>query len=133
VTRPATPLRRGDLPVILFRALYPSYDLHVIGGTYLVLPKSTPWYAGPSLGVIARQLSDHLHQPGPAQARPVTKLPLPGHAAQITRFLDDCPSWSVFWDKRYGMWRVAEDDPESDLYGEAADADTVIRYITAHS
>jgi hypothetical protein len=63
----------------------------------------------------------------------VTRLPPPGHAAQITRLLTGHPRWSAFWDKRYGLWRVAEDDPDSDLYAEAADADTVIRYVTAHS
>ena len=129
MTSPAVPLRPGDLPAIVFRALYSGYDLHVIRGTYLVLPTGTSWYAGPSLGTIARQLSQH--QPGPAG--PVTKLPPPGHAAQITRFLNGYPSWSAFWDKRYGLWRIVEDDPDSDLYAEAADADTVIRYITAHS
>lgn len=35
-------------------------------------------------------------------------------------------------DKHYGQWRVAEDDPGSDLYAESRDADVVIRYITAH-
>ena len=32
-----------------------------------------------------------------------------------------------------GLWRVAEDDPDSDLYAESSDADAVIGYITAHS
>jgi hypothetical protein len=63
----------------------------------------------------------------------VTKLPPPGQGTQIAGILDDQPGWSAFWDKRYGLWRVAEDDPDSDLYAEAADADTVIRYITAHA
>jgi len=31
------------------------------------------------------------------------------------------------------VWRVAEDDPDSDLYAECSNADTVIGYITAHS
>ena len=35
--------------------------------------------------------------------------------------------------QRYGPWRVAEDDPDSDLYAESSDADTVMGYITAHS
>jgi hypothetical protein len=30
------------------------------------------------------------------------------------------------------VWRVAEDDPDSDLYAASAHADTVIRYMTAH-
>jgi hypothetical protein len=36
-------------------------------------------------------------------------------------------------DKRYGLWRVAEDDPHSDLYAESRNADVVIRYMRAHS
>jgi hypothetical protein len=32
-----------------------------------------------------------------------------------------------------GLWRVAEDDPDSDLYAEGSDAETVIAYITANS
>ena len=37
----------------------------------------------------------------------------------------------MFWDKKYGLWRAAEDDPDSALYAESRDADTVIRYIAA--
>jgi hypothetical protein len=32
-----------------------------------------------------------------------------------------------------GGGRVAEDDPDSDLYAESSDADTVISYIVAHA
>jgi hypothetical protein len=46
--------------------------------------------------------------------------------------LRDQPRWSVYWDKKYGLWRVAEDDPDSDLYAESSDADAVIGYIIAH-
>ena len=60
-------------------------------------------------------------------------IPPPGQAAQITCFLHDHPRWSVFWDKRYGIWRAAEDDPDSDLYAEHSDADVVIRYMISHS
>ncbi len=42
-------------------------------------------------------------------------------------------SGAAYWDKKYGLWRVAEDDPDSDLYAESSDADTVISYISAHS
>jgi hypothetical protein len=38
-------------------------------------------------------------------------LPPPAQAARITSFLHDHPRWSVFWDKHYGLWRAAEDDP----------------------
>ena len=39
----------------------------------------------------------------------------------------------MFWDKKRGLWRAAEDDPDSTLYAENRDLDTVISYITAHS
>jgi hypothetical protein len=52
---------------------------------------------------------------------------------RVTGILRDHPRWSAFWDKRYGLWRVAEDDPDSDLYAESSQAATVIAYIQAHS
>lgn len=60
---------------------------------------------------------------------------LPDHddARRIAAFLDSHPGWSAFWDKRSGVWRVAEDDPRSDLYAENAHADMVIDYMAAHS
>jgi hypothetical protein len=63
----------------------------------------------------------------------MTVLPPPGDAARISRFLADHPPWSAFWDKHSAVWRVAEDDPDSDLYAESSDADTVISYIVTHS
>jgi hypothetical protein len=60
-------------------------------------------------------------------------LPAPHVAARIAVFLADHPSWSAFWDKRYRVWRVAENDPDSDLYAESRDADAVIKYMTANS
>jgi hypothetical protein len=63
----------------------------------------------------------------------VTVLPSPADVARIVRFLRDHPRWSAYWDKKHGVWRVAEDDPDSDLYAESSDADAVIGYITAHS
>ena len=62
----------------------------------------------------------------------MTILPPPGEASRITRVLQDYPGWSVSWDKKHGVWRVAEDDPDSDLYAESANAVTVIGYVTAH-
>ena len=59
-------------------------------------------------------------------------LPPPADAARIS-FLAEHLRWSVWWDKKYGLWRVAEDDPDSDLYAEGSDADTVISYIMAHT
>ena len=63
----------------------------------------------------------------------MTNLPTPYAAARIAAFLDDHLSWSAYWDKHYGLWRVAEDDPHSDLYAESRDTDVVVRYISAHS
>lgn len=61
----------------------------------------------------------------------MTVLPSPADAARIIRFLQDHPRWSAYWDKKHGVWRVAEDDPDSDLYAESSDAGTVIGYIIA--
>jgi len=63
----------------------------------------------------------------------VTRLPPPGDAARLNSVLAGQPRWSAFWDKRDGVWRVAEDDPDSDLYAASSDASTVIAYIQAHS
>ncbi|MGO9194439.1 MAG: hypothetical protein ACLP8X_39120, partial [Streptosporangiaceae bacterium] len=60
-------------------------------------------------------------------------LPPPADAVRVSRFLADHLGWSAYWDKKYGLWRVAEDDPDSDLYAESSDPDTVISYISAHS
>jgi hypothetical protein len=62
----------------------------------------------------------------------MTVLPRPGDAARVSSFLADHPLWSAWWDKKSGLWRVAEDDPDSDLYAESSDADIVMSYITAH-
>jgi hypothetical protein len=59
-------------------------------------------------------------------------LPTPYAAAKITAFLAAHPCWSAFWDKRDGVWRVSENDPDSELYAESCDANTVIRYMTAN-
>ena len=61
------------------------------------------------------------------------RLPPPGDAARLAEFLSGRPSWSLFWDKRHGVWRAAEDDPDSALYAESPDLAEVIAYITAHS
>lgn len=63
----------------------------------------------------------------------MTRRPEHGDAVQIAVFLEDHPGWSAFWDKRAGVWRVAEDDPDSQLYAESADADRVIDYIATHT
>jgi hypothetical protein len=60
-------------------------------------------------------------------------LPAPGDAARLTCVLREYPRWSFFWDKRHGVWRAAEDDPDSALYAESRDLNTVIGYISAHT
>ena len=61
------------------------------------------------------------------------RLPASGDAARLTHVLPEHPRWSIFWDKKHGVWRAAEDDPDSALYAESQDLDAVIAYITAHS
>ena len=64
----------------------------------------------------------------------MTNLPTLYAAAHIAAFLSE-HLWRrrSLWDKRKGLWRAAEDDPNSDLHVESPDADVVIRYIAAHS
>ena len=57
----------------------------------------------------------------------------PYAVARVAEFLAEHLSWSAFRDKRAGLRRVAENDPDSDLYAESRDADAVIRYMRAHS
>ena len=52
---------RDDLTVRLFRAMYPEFDLRMVGGIHVVVPRGTPWFAGFSLGEIARQISEYEH------------------------------------------------------------------------
>ena len=63
----------------------------------------------------------------------MTVLPSAADAVRDSCFLADQPRWSIYWDKMCGLWRVAEDDPDSDLYAESSDTDTVIGYIMAHA
>jgi hypothetical protein len=63
----------------------------------------------------------------------VTSVPPAAAAVRLSSVLQDHPRWSAFWDKRYRVWRVAEDDSDSDLYAESSDADAVIGYIQTHS
>jgi hypothetical protein len=62
-----------------------------------------------------------------------TSLPTPHAAARIAAFLAEHLSWTAFWDKRHGVWRVSENDPDSELYAVSRDADTVIQYMAANS
>jgi hypothetical protein len=63
----------------------------------------------------------------------MTHLPTPHAAARIAAFLSEHLSWSAFWDKQHGVWRVAEDDPCSDLYAASPDATAVIAYMRTHA
>jgi len=54
-----------ELTLRVFRALYRDYDLRALGGSYVAVPKGTPCYTAPTLGEIARQISDR-HPAGPA-------------------------------------------------------------------
>jgi anti-sigma regulatory factor (Ser/Thr protein kinase) len=60
-------------------------------------------------------------------------LPDRADALRIAAFLDEHAGWSAFWDRRYGVWRVSEDDPGSALYAEDADAGRVIDYMSARA
>ncbi len=63
----------------------------------------------------------------------MTSLPRPEDTARLTAVLREHLRWSAFWDKRYRVWRVSEDDPDSDLYAESGDVDQVISYVMTHS
>jgi hypothetical protein len=63
----------------------------------------------------------------------MTVLPSATDAARLSCFLRHQPRRSIYWDKKRGLWHVAEDDPDSELYAESSDADTVIGYIVAHA
>jgi hypothetical protein len=60
-------------------------------------------------------------------------LPDPDDVALIAAVLARHPWWSVFWDKKYGVWRAAEDDPGSGFYAESSQVTDVIGYIQAHA
>ena len=55
---PAAQAARDDLTMRIFRALCTEFDLRTVAGTHVVVPRGTPWFAGPSLGEIARQISE---------------------------------------------------------------------------
>jgi hypothetical protein len=85
-----------------------------------------------SRGAIRRRSQGGKNWPR-SRRKHTTRLPDHGDALRIAGFLDSYPGWSAFWDKRHGVWRVAEDDPHSDLYTQDAQADRVIDYILTHS
>ena len=96
---------------------------------------SMSWRRSPGRGTGASTGTTAGASPGPGSAGEIRMavLPPPADAARVSRFLADQPRWSVYWDKKHGPWRVSEDDPDSDLYAESSDADTVIGYIAAHA
>jgi hypothetical protein len=51
----------------------------------------------------------------------------------MRRLLPVCSPHDDSYRSQLTLWRVAEDDPDSDLYAESSDADTVIGYIVAHA
>ena len=63
----------------------------------------------------------------------MTSLPTPYAAAKIAAFLAEHLCWTAYWDKRHGLWRVSQDDPDSSLYAASRDADTVIKYMVTHA
>lgn len=75
---PPGPAAGDALTARVFRTLYQAYDLHSVAGIHVAVPKGAPCFAGPSLGAIARQISDHEHRAPPAAA-PKTAPPLLQH------------------------------------------------------
>jgi hypothetical protein len=63
----------------------------------------------------------------------MTNLTTPYAAAKIAAFLAEHLSWTAYWDKQHGLWRVSQDDPDSGLYATSRDADAVIEYMATHS
>ena len=63
---PATQLPPDNLTGRVFRALYQDLDLHTVAGIHIAVPKGTPYFAAPSLGEIAWQISDRKHDALPA-------------------------------------------------------------------
>jgi hypothetical protein len=86
-------------------------------------PGTTPEATAATMAAVLRAAAPPCPRPQPPTA----------DAARLAAFLDSRPGWSAFWDKRYCLWRAAEDDPASDLYAETPDPDAVIAYITARS
>jgi hypothetical protein len=56
---PAGQLSPDDLAVRVFCALYEEFDLHTAGDTCIAVPKGVPCFIAPTLGEVARQISDH--------------------------------------------------------------------------
>jgi hypothetical protein len=87
---------------------------------------------GTTAQATAATITAVLYAAGRARPAP-SRRPPAADAARLAGVLRSHPSWSAFWDPRYGVWRAAEDDPGSALYAETPDTDAVISYITAGS
>jgi len=87
-TRPAATdqLGRDALTERIFRALYQEFDLRTINGTYVVVSKRTPWFAGTSLGE-NRSPDQRPRPPGPGcfPCRAPGRTPLPRHHPSFGR------------------------------------------------
>jgi hypothetical protein len=69
---------RDELTRRVFRALYPEYDLRTVHDTHVAVPKGSLWFAGKSLGDIARQISEHEYSaPAAPSSRALPADPLP--------------------------------------------------------
>lgn len=69
---PVTPAGQpppDDLTGRVFHALYQEFDLHTVAATHIAVPKGSPCFTAPSLGEIARQISDHEHHAPAAPSR----------------------------------------------------------------
>ena len=104
------------------------------GGPVLRLDCTCTWTPAPGTTphATAAVITAVLHAARPARPGPPRRPPA-ADAARLAGFLCDHPSWSAFWDPRYGLWRAAEDDPDPAWYAETPDTDAVIRYITSCS
>lgn len=75
-TDPEDPRPPDDLTARVFRGLYPEFDLHDMAGTWLAVPAGTPWFTGPAIGEIARQISGRdCPAPAPPDDRGGPNLP----------------------------------------------------------
>ena len=61
---PAAQPGQDDLTLRIFRALYAEFDLRTVGGTHVVVPRGTAWFAGRRLGEIAGQISEYAYPHG---------------------------------------------------------------------
>jgi hypothetical protein len=55
----ASGLGRDELTARVLRALYWEFDLRTVDGMHVVVPPGLRGFVGPSLGDVARQISDH--------------------------------------------------------------------------